>query len=324
MADQNVAGVAANVPEEIRAAMAHVQDAWQAAQHAVGAMDAVFHGGGEGHVDAEAAEPGHGALDVHVLTDAAHQIEADLGQAFSTAIHALESEFTQATQELQSQYNALQSAQHDLQAGLTELQHGCEQAGHSAQEAFKTLETTVADLQQQGEAALKEFADAAQQLHTGVSKGFGEASRQASEHFNETLSSQELQKLTQGFSDLFRQLEAGFSQFSDHADHALQTFSSDLQSAFHDLSNQVSHEVRDQIDHAGQQLIHDGIEKLAQSVAVAVAEAEVGAEISAAMSPYLPEIIIVRRATDAIKELIQVYHELQNLKDNLGPLGGLF
>ena len=115
-------------------------------------------------------------------------------------------------------------------------------------------------------------------------------------HFEQTLAN-----LTHAVSDLGSQC------------HTVGTaFQNELETLLHDVGTFATHEVHDKVQEKFQNLIHEAVAFLLEQITESIAATTAGAAITGAMSPILPELAVLKAATEIIKEAIEILKALEH------------
>jgi len=120
---------------------------------------------------------------------------------------------------------------------------------------------------------------------------------------------QAIQAFRASVADLVGELE----RFGDNSGGYLAQCHTGLQADLKQLQLGVAHEARERLQATVQQLIEKGVEALADAIAAAITEAQIGEAVTAGISEVLPELIVIRKCLDLLREAIQSYKWLRNV-----------
>lgn len=197
----------------------------------------------------------------------------------------------------------------------------CSEFEQSLQESLQRLEASFDGLGRQLEAS----SQALDQAGTALDKVYadwesatsGEFTQRLADRFSamiDQLGQAEAQKVEQYLNDAQHQSSESIQQLLTTGTQLVSDLSKTLGDAIEQLQQHVSAEVANKLHEAANTLIETAIREILQSIIEAIATSQIGAEITAAMSPVLPELIAAKKLTDAILAAIRLW------KDSIGRL----
>ncbi|HEY0613839.1 MAG TPA: hypothetical protein VGC96_04320 [Candidatus Elarobacter sp.] len=297
-------------------------------QNAMQHIDALHHqlgqamSGLESLVSAHAQPPhegaaAHGAGPLQDTVSQLHDLSTQLGAALTQSLaHAVE-ELRQSTAQTQS--GTQQHAQdwdhtHDtLKSSLAALEQAATQTASAAVATFGELQTSVEHVTQTTQDLLHQFEQAAQTLQHGLADTVTSALSRASQEFHDGVTGALNAKITEHLTECFQHGEQALANVAHTAEHVAQQFAHEAEDALHHFAQGVSDGVKHEIEQVAEHLGKDVLELVSTFVATSIAEATAGAAITGAMSPILPEVIVVKEASEVIKDLISVFKAVGSL-----------
>ena len=221
-------------------------------------------------------------------------------------------------QELQSCYQTVQTHGEETMALLGQflqaLQHLFEQTGQT----YQATEQEITQLHQTG---LQTFATVESALHTFQQNAvqhsqteLDSAAQQMQEQLH-SLGSQRIQEFAHTVQDRLDEAQAHFTQTSGQLGQKTQ---STVEQLLNEAGQFAQQQGQQQIGQQVEQLIQGAVRQLEEEIMLFIIETEAGAAITGALTPIMPELIVVYKATEAIKDAIHVFKEV---KDTFGGIG---
>jgi len=178
---------------------------------------------------------------------------------------------------------------------------------------FADLAQALLQVSEQTVNLLSHYAEATNTLEHDLSDTVTGALGKAADEFKDGISNTLHSAITAHLTDIFQNGEQALSNLGQTAEHVAQQFAHDAEDALHTFAQGIADGMKHDIEHVAEHLAKDIMETLSSFVATSIAEATAGAAITAAMSPILPEVIIVKEASEAIKDLISVFKAVGSL-----------
>ena len=299
---------------QLQTAMHNIDALHHAITQSITGFDGLFAehsqtGAGDQRVAAAPGAPGTGALhdaltELHQLTA---QITQEFTQTFGAAVEALHQHTTQ-TQGSTQQHGHDWDQSHDaLKSALTALEQTATQTATGAQHEFSTLQSAVEQVAQSTQDHLHQFETAAQTFGHTLTNTVATSLNRAAGEFHDGITGAVTGKITEHLGSMFQNAEQSLTDVAQSAEHVAQNFAHEAEDGLQHFSSAVVEGAKGQIEQAGEHLAKDAIETLSAVIATSIAEATAGSAITAAMSPILPEVIIVKEASEAIKDLVSVF-----------------
>lgn len=245
----------------------------------------------------------------HLNHDATLQFETHL----QTDIGHLGEDFHEAKLALASHLEHHRHGHHALHHGMTEFTHEIGQVdsdmGHAKDEFIGQVSHMASELSQLGEKVFSTGSDLSHsvqdtqtQIIDKAAAGFkdllgGHIDTLLPGHFEHTLSN-----LTHAVSDLGEQCNTIGTSFQ-----------SELETLLHHVGEFATQEVHNKVQEKFQKLIHEAVAHLAEQITESIATTAAGAAITGAMSPILPELAVLKAATELIKDAIAAFKALEDL-----------
>jgi hypothetical protein len=224
---------------------------------------------------AQAVTEAQGKLDSHVEHHGeAHGVLHDATQVFTGNVEAVVGEAEQARNDYLSHVQEM----HGSLSALAEKVFGS--AAH--------VDESVRETQSQ---ALEQAATAFHGLMDGHLQGH----------------------LPEGFEHAVSQLTGQVHSLGEHALAAGQKTQQELQQLISDVVAFAKQEVHDKIEQKFEKLMHDVVAWLAEHITQSIVVTTTGVAVTGAMSPLLPEMIILKKALDGIKEAIKIFKALEEI-----------
>jgi hypothetical protein len=260
----------------------------------------------------------------------------------TSEVHALEQAWTTAV--VQTEHQELEHLAQDLTSVLHAL-HAEAQAAHSAlspdSDAFETASSGVLaqfghaahDTHSQGEKWLSTHDHLMQVVatlaartaqHCTMTADSVTACEQAvAEHTSQLSTSLEqccqtvTAQATQAVVDLVQAGQQQIDQIHSSVETSLRQACDDshrqITQALQHLTDHISQSASTQLQQECQKLLDDCVAQLADEAAELIADATIGATVTAALGEFLPELIAVYKATEAIKAAIEALHDIERL-----------
>ncbi len=242
--------------------------------------------------------------ELHQLTA---QITQEFAQTFGAAVEALHQHTTETQGSTQQHGHDWDQAHDGLKSSLTALEQIATQAAAGANHEFGTLQSTVEQVAQATQDLLHQFESTAQTFGHTLTDTVTTSLNRAAGEFHDGITGAVTGKITAHLGSMFQNAEQSLTDVAHSAEHVAQNFAHEAEDGLQHFSSAVVEGAKHQIEQAGEHLAKDAIEALSATIATSIAEATAGSAITAAMSPILPEVIVVKEASEAIKDLISVF-----------------
>lgn len=256
------------------------------------------------------------------------------------AVHDIEAAANEAVEALQTQFvAAIDAARGIAEQAEQAMAHATETwtgGQHAAEQAAQSLASSLAADAQRIQSALQQLGthyqsadqawERAQQAidellkhFAGETEGpFTDTLHQAVDAFVTDLAGPQAQAVDQHLAGARQTAEQALDELSHAADQLLDQFKQGVDDALQKLADHVSHEIQTKLEQALHRIIEAAVQKILETILEAVAGAEIGVAITSAMSPVLPELIVLKKLTDAILAAIELWHETVGRLRSLG------
>lgn len=261
-------------------------------------------------------EDGMQKLTQSVTETAAHS-QQTLSQ-LSTVYTQFNQQVTLGEQGLQSCQERVQTHGEETLALLEQFQQTVQHQFEQTRQAYQATEQTIAQLHQTGlqtfgtvEAALHEFAqNAIQNSQTEL-----DSTAQQVQDQLRNLGQQRIQDFVQTVQGRLDDAQTHFTQVSHELGQKTQGEVEQLLSEVGQFTQQQGQQhVQQQVE----QLTQGAMQRLSEELILSIAETEAGAAVTGALTPIMPQLLVVYKATEAIKGAIQIF---KDMKQTLGGIG---
>ncbi|MCW3838408.1 hypothetical protein ACFQ1E_20260 [Sphingomonas canadensis] len=267
--------------------------------------------------DEEAPEPDvQPAIDT--VADASDHAAEALGTRLSgvvdtarDAVHGIEQAIAQASEQWNSTLHTAEGATREFSAALAEQTQ-------QVQEALRQLDTHLQSAEATWSSAHEAVDGLVERFATEIESNFERTLREACDAFLDDLHGPQTEAVERHLSDAREQAESALERMSQVAEQLLADFEQQVDAAVRDLGQHVSSEVQEKLEAAMQRIIEAAVKRILETILEAVASTQLGAAVTGAMSPVLPELIAIKKLTDVILQAIRIW------KDTIGRFGDLF
>ena len=300
--------------QQLQSALHQIDTLHHTLGQAVTGFDQLF---GEHAAPAQAAAPHDAGAEVQQTADQLHElaqtIGSELGQKLVAAIEALHAQTQSAIQSVQAHSSDWEAAYTSLKGALTTLEQTLEQATGDVTQVVGELQRGVETAGEATNHLLENVAKSVSTVHGELSQTVDDTLKKASGDFHDTVSGALSGKLTEHLNSVFSNGRDALSNVEQTATHLFQEFGHEAETALTSFAHDVADNIKNQLEAAGEKLAKDCMELLSAKVAASIAEGTAGAAITGAMAPILPEVIVVKEASEAIKDLISVFKSVASI-----------
>jgi hypothetical protein len=292
---------------QLQTAMQHIDQLHNTLGQALAGFDAIY-----AQHDAPAAPADdHDTADLQQEVDQLHQlaqtIAAEIGQKLTAAIEGMHAQTTQMLQTSQEHAQEWDQTHDALKAATTALEQVLDQAAHGATTTLGELQSGLEQATHSTTDLIANLEKSATSIHTELSDTVTSTLKGAASEFHDGIANAVTGKLTEHISSAFSSGKDALGNLEQSATHIAQDFGHEAESALQNFAHELADGIKNQLEAAGEKLAKDAMEMLSSKVAASIAEGTAGTAITGAMAPILPEVIIVKEASEAIKDLISVF-----------------
>jgi predicted PurR-regulated permease PerM len=263
---------------------------------------------------AGASQPATQIADVvHQLTDYATQLHDAIAQGLTQAVDALHQATTQTHDNTQQHAQDWDHNHDTLATSLSHLEQSVVQTAQTAVTTFADLSNALLTITEQTVSLVAHYAGATTALEHDLQDTVTGALGKAADEFKDGVSNVLHADITQHLASIFANGDQALQNLNQTAEHVAQQFAHDAEDALQTFAHGIADGMKNDIEQVAEHLAKDVVEMLSSFVATSIAEATAGAAITAAMSPILPEVIVVKEASEAIKDLISVFKAVGSL-----------
>ncbi len=226
----------------------------------------------------------------------------------------------------------LREAEAELQSLMSAWDAVLQQALQQASAFEQVLRDSLDQLNQtydELDAGISETSDALDQAETALDTAYGDWEQATSGEFAqkleqrfrgmvEDLANNQTQKIEQHLSDAETQSGDAIEQLLSTGSQLVNELNHAIGETIEQLRQHIGEEIAQKLEEAARTIVETAIKEIMHSVIEAIATSQLGAEITAMMAPVLPELIAIKKITDAILVAIQLW------KETLGRLNDPF
>lgn len=245
---------------------------------------------------------------LHTLNEETHTKCEPAIKAFEDLSQAFEEE----TKGLTDHVEQHRHGHHDLHQEMVAFAGEVEQAGseldHAKEEFLGQVSQMAGEL---NELAEKAFATGGELAHS-IQDTQAQVIEKASGAFKDLLGGHIDSLLPGHFDQTLSNLTHAVSDLGGQCNTVGTAFQNELETLLQHVGEFATQEVQNKVQEKFQKLIHEAVTFLAEQIAESIAATTAGAAITGAMSPILPELALLKAATEIIKEAIAVLKALEN------------
>ena len=244
----------------------------------------------------------------HLEQDAVTHFETNL----RPEIHHLTEDFQEAKTTLTDHVSHHMDAHHALHQEMVtfagEIEHASSDLDNAKQEFLGQVAHMASELHDLGE---KAFATS-NELATSIQDTQVQILDKATAAFKDLLGVHIDSLLPGQFEQTLSALTHAVSDLGSQCNTVGTAFQHELETLLHDVSSYATQEVHNQIQEKFQNLIHEAVAFLLEQITESITATTAGAAITGAMSPILPELAVLKAATEIIKDAIEVLKALEH------------
>lgn len=256
--------------------------------------------------------------DVRDMTETAEQklddLQQELDQHFDNelkpAIVKLSEECDTAKTTLTDKLTEQTEGHHGLHDGMIAFGQEMEEIRGSFEETRNEFLSQVGDLAQ----TLLDQADKVFNTHQEVARSVQETQRdalnQAHAAFMDLVGGHIENLVPSQFEQAVNNLTQGVSDLGETCDTVSSAFQNEMQTLIQNVMQHAQEGVANEIQQRFQQLMEEAVAFLAQQIAESITMTTAGAAVTGTLSPILPGLAALYKATEAIKEAIRIFKAL--------------
>ena len=303
---------------QLQTAMQNIDQLHHTMTQSIASFDALFaeHGQAAGGDQRVAAPPQAGADMQEALTqlhDLATQLAAQLTQTLGHAVETLHQNTAQTQTATQQHAHDWDQAHDGLKSAISALEQTTVHTTAAAVSTFGELQTAVEHVTQTTQDLLHQFETSSQTIQHALTNTVATTLNHAAGAFHDGIAGALNGKVTEHLTSMFQNAEQSLTNLGQTAEHVAQNFAHEAEDALQHFGQAVVEGAKHEIEQAAEHLGKDTLEALGATIATSIAEATAGAAITSAMSPILPEVIVVKEASEAIKDLISVFKTIGSI-----------
>jgi hypothetical protein len=268
------------------------------------------------------------SLDEHQHDDNdLRQVGKDAHDKCTAFVTSVNGETEQLNTNLRQLHDLLAAAPGNMDQHVQQHASGHQELQHAAQEMGGALDQAHTEFDQTHTEYLQHVQQMRGVMQTLTDKVYGSAG-----HFDESIrntqmvhvekAQTELQTLIDShahghipseFEQAGTQLGTLTTNLGAHA-HTVQTsLQHEMEAAMKELKEYAAQKFEDQVHAAVNKLIHETLAFVMQEMVETTTVVTVGVSTTAAMSPFIPELAILKKALDGIKEAIKIFKTLADI-----------
>jgi ElaB/YqjD/DUF883 family membrane-anchored ribosome-binding protein len=253
----------------------------------------------------------HDAADLQAVVQQLHELAQtftqELGQKLAATVEALHQATAQTLAQMQQHATDWDQTDEALKSATTALEQALEAAAAGATSTLGNLQSGVEQAHASTTELLQHLTDSVTKVHGELVDTVSSTLKKSADEFHDGVASGLTGKLTEHLTSIFHNATQSLDNLGTTATHITQNFGHEAEAALQSFASGLEDGIKSQLEAAGEKLAKDAMEALATFVATSVAETTAGSAITTAMSPILPEVIVVKEASEAIKDLISVF-----------------
>lgn len=297
---------------QLQTAMHNIDSLHHTLTQSIGGLESLFAEHAQsGAGDQRVAAPQEQSVALQDALTELHQLAAqltqELTQTLGQAVEGLHQHTTQTQTGTQQHAHEWDQAHDALKSAVNALEQVAVQTASGAQQGFSTLQGAVEQTTQSTQDLLHQFEGAAQTFGHTLSDTVSTSLNRAAHEFHDGVAGALNGKVTEHLGTMFQNAEQSLTDVAQTAEHTAQNFAHEAEDGLQHFGQSVVEGAKHSIEQAGEHLAKDAVEALGATIAASVAEITAGSAITSAMSPILPEVIVVKEASEAIKDLISVF-----------------
>jgi hypothetical protein len=310
-----MAGASNEQAAQLQQAMHNIDQHHHGLTQTVTGFDNLFGDHAQAAAPAAGADQGSAEFEqtIKQLHDLATQLTKEITETLQHAVEALHQSTTNTQQDTEQHSAAWDKAHDSCKQGLTTLDHTAEQAVAAATGILTSLQGSVDQITHSTQDLLHQLDQSAQAVNQTVSEHVTSTLNKAAGDFHDAISGAVSGKVTDHLTSIFNNAQESLNSLGQTAEHITQAFSQQAEQALQQFGSQVVEGAKNELEQTGEKLAKDAMEALTANVTTSIAESTAGSAITSAMAPILPEVIIVKEASEAIKDLISVFKSIASI-----------
>ena len=247
---------------------------------------------------------------------AANTLETDLNLAISTLgdhLQTCKSEWEQTASRCQQMQQTLLAA--GQQCGET-----CQGVADTALQGFDGLGQDVQNLVEVLQSMTSGHDHAFSQLSQSLNDQWPQNTQQFSSAFHNDLSDTHVQRLAMQFNQGLQQV----GQLHDHLNQGTQEINDDfgqnLTDLFQNVSDHIGDKMQSGLQNAASNLVEGATQRFSEELIESVIMTQAGVGVTSALGPWLPELKIIEKVSDAVIAALEALNDLKK-GDLLGAVG---
>lgn len=234
------------------------------------------------------------------LEQESHEFESNL----TAAKEAVERAEEQVEQEFLNAHGDLK----ELEGELQEASQLVEQIQIQAKQTLDEIEEEWAALQQDLAGDFDEFqSDVTEQLQTAIAG--------STEDLNDLVEKYHQDLIPGAFSEVAALLEGARKDLHQVYENAAKELQADLDELLKELEDYAKSTAQHKIEERFKRLLENAIQAILEEIAIAIIKTELGASVTSALTPVLPQLIALHKIVEGIRGAIENW---KRLKDAVG------
>lgn len=249
-------------------------------------------------------------------TERLHHLEEDLATRFETHLRAdishLKEEFHEAKTALSEHVDHHRDGHHNLHEGMATFDGEIHEAGSELEHAKEEFVGQVQGMADElSDLAEKVFSTSGDLAHS-VQDTQTQIIDKAASAFKDLLGGHLDSLLPGHFEQTMGNLTHAVSDLGEQCNTIGSGFQNELETLLQHVGEFAVQEVQNKVQEKFQKLIQEALSFLAEQITESIAATTAGAAITGVMSPILPELAVLKAATELIKEAIAVFKALED------------
>jgi ABC-type transporter Mla subunit MlaD len=253
-----------------------------------------------------------GTKSIEAITGELHAVD-EQAKAFVDSWHALAKEYHDAAAQVEQhahEHDGIASQfTHIIKALGDAVGHAATQVAEARAEHLQEVQNLTHSLGELGEhlfgAAKETEASVRQQQAEVLDKAIGAMKSLVEHHATQTL--------PQTFAEAANHLAHDAEQLASHTTQAADMLHHELETFLHDVGEFAAQQVHDKVEQKFAVLLQDAVGYLASEITESVAVTVAGAATTAAMAPIIPELAMLKGATEIIKDAIELVKTVESI-----------
>jgi hypothetical protein len=215
-------------------------------------------------------------------------------------------------QKIQKEADSIDKTYNEYKDGFKEAQETIKESEEDWLELHEKISSFMEDL----DSRLEDLEQENNRLHKDVTKRIDNNIKEPLQEDHEAWS-KSLTKISKAIVTSHESTQKDSGAFNEHTSSTLDTINDEISERMEELLEAVikhlQTEVAKRLEEVFEYLVKETAEALLAELAENIIKTQIGATVTASLSPIIPQLIILNKATEIIKEAIAIFKKMEEL-----------